>query len=562
MYMNKTMRTISLIFFVFLIVSCKDKTPSPTANFNFTLIKGEVTFTNQSINADTYQWDFGDGIGKSNEKDPKYKYQNVGQYKVLLKSTGLGGDAQIEKIIDIKIVEPTASFSFTILTNGVVQFKNESKDANSFVWDFGDNVGKSSEKDPLYKYLKPGQYKVTLKSVGAGGEIQTQNQVEVKSLKPTALFSFTMLTNGDVQFKNESKDANSFVWGIEGQSNVLTLKDPKVSFVYNGKYKVKLRAEGFGDFDEIEQTLTITNGKEPAPISDFSFQDLGLGKFRFTNKSINASSYIWDFGDDNGKSTLENPDYTFQENGLFNVKLTSNGKGGTNSKVILTKVTSSFDYFSYTIENKSVFSIIAFNNDSNKPLQNFAEVLIPSNSKVIVKVRSNTGLVPMLKSADPNLQLEYVTIDNKIYTLNAYYFYYEVKFTGNCKPITVITNIKGQKETFNDVGLPSSLNAKLSNLDILEVQAFKNNVNGILNIQIYLKNILIQTKTITDPFESILIKYNSSKKQFEVSNNSPEEWYCGVYNSNKLITGPKGGCYYINSNGNKTYVDRGLCNCN
>jgi len=25
------------------------------------------------------------------------------------------------------------------------------------------------------------------------------------------------------------------------------------------------------------------------------------------------------------------------------------------------------------------------------------------------------------------------------------------------------------------------------------------------------------------------------------------------------ITGPKGGCYYINSNGNKTYVDRALC---
>ena len=26
------------------------------------------------------------------------------------------------------------------------------------------------------------------------------------------------------------------------------------------------------------------------------------------------------------------------------------------------------------------------------------------------------------------------------------------------------------------------------------------------------------------------------------------------------IRGPKGGCYYINSNGNKTYVDRSLCN--
>lgn len=29
--------------------------------------------------------------------------------------------------------------------------------------------------------------------------------------------------------------------------------------------------------------------------------------------------------------------------------------------------------------------------------------------------------------------------------------------------------------------------------------------------------------------------------------------------SSGYITGPRGGCYYINSNGNKTYVDRSLC---
>ena len=28
----------------------------------------------------------------------------------------------------------------------------------------------------------------------------------------------------------------------------------------------------------------------------------------------------------------------------------------------------------------------------------------------------------------------------------------------------------------------------------------------------------------------------------------------------QYIRGPRGGCYYINSNGNKTYVDRSLCN--
>lgn len=33
------------------------------------------------------------------------------------------------------------------------------------------------------------------------------------------------------------------------------------------------------------------------------------------------------------------------------------------------------------------------------------------------------------------------------------------------------------------------------------------------------------------------------------------------YKGNRLYTGSKGGCYYINKNGNKTYVDRSYCDC-
>lgn len=36
---------------------------------------------------------------------------------------------------------------------------------------------------------------------------------------------------------------------------------------------------------------------------------------------------------------------------------------------------------------------------------------------------------------------------------------------------------------------------------------------------------------------------------------------CGTHNGNQLHKGPEGGCYYYNSNGNKTYVDRSECNC-
>ncbi len=48
----------------------------------------------------------------------------------------------------------------------------------------------------------------------------------------------------------------------------------------------------------------------------------------------------------------------------------------------------------------------------------------------------------------------------------------------------------------------------------------------------------------------------------DTTQQTPEEWTCGTYKGHQLYTGPKGGCYYKNSNGNKTYVDRVNCNCN
>lgn len=39
------------------------------------------------------------------------------------------------------------------------------------------------------------------------------------------------------------------------------------------------------------------------------------------------------------------------------------------------------------------------------------------------------------------------------------------------------------------------------------------------------------------------------------------EWGYRTHNGKELWTGLEGGCYYKNSNGNKTYVDRSECNC-
>jgi hypothetical protein len=39
------------------------------------------------------------------------------------------------------------------------------------------------------------------------------------------------------------------------------------------------------------------------------------------------------------------------------------------------------------------------------------------------------------------------------------------------------------------------------------------------------------------------------------------ERVCGQYNGKTLYTGPRGGCYYYQDDGEKTYVDRSNCSC-
>ena len=58
---------------------------------------------------------------------------------------------------------------------------------------------------------------------------------------------------------------------------------------------------------------------------------------------------------------------------------------------------------------------------------------------------------------------------------------------------------------------------------------------------------------------------SSSFIEFVTENKKPEtiqqtKTKC-KYKEHTLYRGKRGGCFYINDNGNKTYVDRSYCNC-
>jgi len=90
------------------LVSCKKATP--VARFSFTANGKTVTFVNESTDATTYEWDFGDGT-TSTEQSPVKVYADYGLYSVSLNATGEGGE-------NITIVEVEVAFAPSMVIDG------------------------------------------------------------------------------------------------------------------------------------------------------------------------------------------------------------------------------------------------------------------------------------------------------------------------------------------------------------------------------------------------------------------------------------------------------------
>lgn len=93
--MNVLKRLLPLFAVAMLLIwsGCKKDSGDNTlkADFTYELTgnPGEVTFTNQSRNAQTYEWNFGDG-SQSTVTSPTHTYDQNGDFIVHLKAFGPG----------------------------------------------------------------------------------------------------------------------------------------------------------------------------------------------------------------------------------------------------------------------------------------------------------------------------------------------------------------------------------------------------------------------------------------------------------------------------------------
>ncbi|MFH6985000.1 PKD domain-containing protein [Marinoscillum luteum] len=109
----KNFRILSAALLVALVtVSCtEDEEPiaPPSASFSFEVDATNplsVTFTNTTLEGETFAWDFGDGAGTSAEENPTYTYSAGGTYSVKLTATNEGGSNEATKEVTVKDAEP------------------------------------------------------------------------------------------------------------------------------------------------------------------------------------------------------------------------------------------------------------------------------------------------------------------------------------------------------------------------------------------------------------------------------------------------------------------------
>ena len=124
-------RRILYILLGLFLASCPHD-PVPLVSFSADtttpLVDDLVSFTNSSIYATSYQWEFGDGTSSSDE-NPRHTYTTAGTFTVELKATGDGGINSASITITVSNLLPVAKFKMsksTAKVDEVIRFTNES----------------------------------------------------------------------------------------------------------------------------------------------------------------------------------------------------------------------------------------------------------------------------------------------------------------------------------------------------------------------------------------------------------------------------------------------------
>jgi len=224
---------------------------------------------------------------------------------------------------------PTADFTSNV-TGGItplpVQFTDNSTVLTPLTWNWSFGTGDYSNlQNPVYTYLNPGAYDVSLNVSNATGFdiIIKDDYIVATTTPPTANFDANVTSGVEplvVQFNDLSSGAATWNWSF-GDGTYSESSSPIHTYTYFGVFDVELTVTNAGGSDSETKLNYITVYEQM--VADFNsnvtsgYDPLAVG---FSSITPNATSWEWTFGGAN-MSYVENPQYEFNGIGYYTVTL-------------------------------------------------------------------------------------------------------------------------------------------------------------------------------------------------------------------------------------------------
>jgi gliding motility-associated-like protein len=307
-----------------------------------------VRFIDTLAKGKKYVWNFGDVSSPQNDtvtfapnNSTQHTYKQVGTYRVMLISIDSGtcniaDTAYVTVKVGNNVVNPDFSFvkldscnslryQFTNLTTATLPNYTD----KTFIWDFGDGSKNvvSGFGTRIYTFPSVGSYTVTLLVDDTTFCNTPASKPKMVRINPNVKAIFNTSNRGCVPytavFENTSLGGTDWVWQFDDGTVFSTGFEPTYTFNTVGSYNVRLIATDTSTCNKVDTSAYFTITVYPIPTAGFTWSPnppIENTKTNFTNLSIGATRYLWDFGD--GETSTEvNPAYQFNKTDTFNVVL-------------------------------------------------------------------------------------------------------------------------------------------------------------------------------------------------------------------------------------------------
>jgi PKD repeat protein len=285
-----------------------------------------VQFQYTGENAQSYDWQFGDGSG-SQSANPSHTYAGSGAYEVLLTAGNDCGDRVFRQTIHIP-ARPTAAFSADILeacAPFTTTFTDQSQGEVAIRrWSFpGGEPATSGEAAPSVRYTRPGWYPVRLEAANAAGTDTLTREAYIRVLPgPEARFEVVGALGDTVfTFLNDSFDAVAYEWHFgDGRSSGELV--PRHYYENDGVYEVQLIAVNGCGRDTTARTVQVLRPPSAA-FEVLSQTGCSSKTVQFADRSRGAvTERTWTFeGGTPAAASEANPVVAYSQPGYYSVKL-------------------------------------------------------------------------------------------------------------------------------------------------------------------------------------------------------------------------------------------------